>query len=306
VPARQSFLVEMVGREDMINAIALNSTMFNFARVAGPAVAGILVARIGEGWCFFANGISYIAVITGLLLMKLDPAAPRPPRTGSVLRNIRDGYAFIGRNPPIRNLLGMTALLSFAGLSFIVLMPVFADGILHKGAGGLGALMSSLGVGATVAALLLASRVNVAGLSKWLSGAALTLPISLTAFAASTRLPLSMVLMLVAGFAMMIQIGATNTLIQSMVPDSYRGRVMSVYSMMLIGMNPLGAIAAGFAAHRWGAQITLTVGALACLVAAIAFALRLPHFRLAARLLIDEEARLTSPPDPVELPVPGL
>ncbi|HXJ38046.1 MAG TPA: MFS transporter [Bryobacteraceae bacterium] len=283
VPARQSFLVEMVGREDMINAIALNSTMFNFARVAGPAIAGLLVAKVGEGWCFFGNGVSYIAVIAGLLLMRLDPQPPRPETGASAWSNIRDGFIFIGHNMPIRNLLGTIAMLSFAGLPFIVLMPVFAEGILHSGAGGLGTLMASVGVGATAGALLLASRSNITGLSRWLAAAAITFPLTLTAFAWSTNLWLSMALMLVAGFAMMVQVGSSNTLIQSLVPDHYRGRVMSVYSMMLIGMNPLGAMVSGFSAAHWGAPLTITAGAIACLLSAVRFLTILPKFRESAR-----------------------
>ncbi len=283
VPARQSFLVEMVGREDMMNGIALNSTMFNFARVAGPAIAGLIVAQIGEGWCFLLNGVSYIAVIAGLAMIRLGPLPERPPSTTSPWQNIRDGYAFIGQNIPVRNLLGMIALLSFAGLPFIVLLPVFAEGILHSGAKGLGLLMSASGVGATTGALLLASRVNVAGLSRWLSFAAITFAVALATFAWSTNLWLSASLLLLTGFAMMVQIGSCNTLIQSMVPDHYRGRVMSVYSMMLIGMNPLGAMASGFAAARWGAPATITAGAIACLLAALIFLALLPSFRTAAR-----------------------
>jgi len=290
VPARQSFLKELVGHEDMINAIALNSTMFNFARVAGPAIAGLIVSQIGEGWCFLLNGISYLAVITGLLRIRLLPVPTPESVTVSPWQNIRDGYAFIGQTMPVRNLLGMIALLSFAGLPFIVLLPVFAEGILHSGAKGLGLLMSSAGVGATAGALLLASRLKVEGLSRWLSAAAVTFSLALASFAWSTNLWLSVALLLLTGFVMMVQILSCNTLIQSMVPDHYRGRVMSVYSMMLIGMNPVGAMVAGFAAARWGAPLTITVGAATCLVAALAFIVALPAFRAGARSLLSERA----------------
>ncbi len=285
VPARQSFLVEMVGREDMINAIALNSTMFNAARLIGPAVAGVLVAKIGEGWCFFANGISYIAVITGLLLMRIPPFEPRV-QTVSAWRNIREGFVYVARTGPIRDLLGMLAVLSFAGLPFTVLMPIFADAILHRGPQAFGLLMSSSGLGAMLGALLLASRADVKGLSRWLGMAGSLFPVALFGFAFSRILPLSCGLMFVAGFAMMIQVGSTNTLIQSMVPDRFRGRVMSVYSMMLIGMSPLGAMTAGVEASHFGAPLTLALGAGVCLTSAIAFSLRLPRFRMAARELL--------------------
>jgi MFS family permease len=289
VPARQSFLVEMVGREDMINAIALNSTMFNAARLVGPAVAGILVAKIGEGWCFFANGISYVAVIAGLLAMRLGPFIPRPAST-SAWRNIRDGFHYAARTRPIRVLLGMLAILSFAGLPFAVLMPIFADAILHRGPQGFGLLMSSVGLGATSGALLLASRAGVHGLSRWLVTASTVFSLSLFGFAFSRSLPFSCALMLIAGFAMMIQVGATNTLIQSMVPDHCRGRVMSLYSMMLIGISPLGAMAAGLEASHFGAPFTLALGAATCLLAAVAFFFQLPAFRHSARELLSATA----------------
>lgn len=285
IPARQSFLVEMVGKEDMINAIALNSTMFNAARLVGPAIAGVLVAKIGEGWCFFANGISYVAVIAGLLMMRLAPFTPQP-QTATAWENIREGFAYVARTGPIRSLLTVLAILSFAGLPFTVLMPIFADGILHGGAPAFGWLMSSVGFGATGGALLLASRTGVNGLSRWLVGASSVFPAALIGFAFSKSLPLSCFLMFAGGFSMMIHIGATNTLIQSMCPDHFRGRVMSVYSMMLIGMSPIGAMAAGFEADHFGAPATLAFGAACCLVTAITFALRLPKFREAARELL--------------------
>jgi MFS family permease len=286
VPARQSFLVEMVGSEDLTNAIALNSSMFNGARMVGPAVAGLLVARIGEGWCFFLNGISYVAVITGLLLMELSPF-PRRPVLVSAWRNIHDGFRYVAHTRPIKVLLLTLAVLSFAGLPFTVLMPVFAEGILHRGSRGFGMLMGFVGLGAMGGALLLASRSGITGLSRWVAAAGAVFPISLVGFAFSRQLGLSCALLLVAGFAMMIEVGSINTLIQSMVPDHYRGRVMSVYSMMLIGMSPLGATAAGFEAEHIGAPLTIAAGASVCLVSSVLFALRLPAFRQEARELVD-------------------
>ncbi|HVW83487.1 MAG TPA: MFS transporter [Bryobacteraceae bacterium] len=285
IPARQSFLVEMVGRDDLINAIALNSSMFNGARMVGPAVAGLLVAKIGEGWCFFANGISYVAVITGLLMMKVGPGFQRNVPL-SAWANIRDGFRYVAHTGPIRALLVMLAILSFAGLPFTVLMPVFADGILHGGPRAFGMLMGFVGLGAMCGALLLASRSDVSGLSRWLAAASVVFSIMLAGFAFSRSVRLSCALLLVAGFSMMIQVGATNTLIQSMVPDHYRGRVMSAYSMMLIGMSPVGAMAAGFEAEHIGAPLTIGIGAAVCLISAILFATRLPAFRRSARELL--------------------
>jgi MFS family permease len=284
IPARQSFLVEMVGREDMINAIALNSSMFNGARMVGPAIAGLLVARIGEGWCFFANGISYVAVIAGLLLMRLGPFV-KPPRV-SAWQNIREGFEFVWRTAPIRALLTMLAVLSFAGLPYTVLMPVFAEGILHRGSQGFGVLMGSVGLGAMCGALLLASRTGVAGLSRWIAAASGVFSLTLVGFAFSRSLPVSCGLLFVTGFGMMIQVGSTNTLLQSMVPDRYRGRVMSAYSMMLIGISPLGAVTAGFEAEHLGAPLTLLIGASACLLSGAVFAWKLPAFRQLARQLV--------------------
>jgi MFS family permease len=285
LPARQSFLVEMVNREDLINAIALNSTMFNAARLVGPAIAGVLVAKIGEGWCFFANGVSYVAVIAGLLAMRLGPFLA-VPRTTSAWRNIRDGFHYAARTRAIRTLLLMLAILSFAGLPFTVLMPIFADAILHQGPRGFGLLMSSVGLGATIGALLLASRTGITGLSRWLFTGSVIFSVSLFSFAFSRNLPLSCGLMFTAGFAMMIQVGSTNTLIQSMVPDHFRGRVMSLYSMMLIGISPLGAMTAGLEASHFGAPLTIALGAGVCLLAASAFFFQLPAFRESARQLL--------------------
>jgi MFS family permease len=289
IPARQSFLVEMVGKEDMINAIALNSTIFNAARLVGPAVAGILVAKIGEGWCFFVNGISYAAVIAGLLLMRMAPFITKPAES-SAWQNIREGFGYVARTGPIRSLLIMLAILSFFGLPFTVLMPIFADGILHQGSRGFGFLMSAVGLGAMSGALLLASRTGVNGLSRWLTGAGFMFPPALFGFAFSKSLPLSCLLLFLSGFTMMIHVGATNTLIQSMVPDHFRGRVMSVYSMMLIGMNPVGAMAAGYEADHWGAPLTIAMVSGVCLVAAAWLAFRLPEFRTSARALLDQRA----------------
>jgi len=285
IPARQSFLVEMVGREDLINAIALNSSMFNGARIVGPAVAGILVAKIGEGWCFFANGVSYIAVIAGLLMMRLDPFRLKPAST-SAWHTIREGFAYVGRTAPIRSLLITLAVISFAGLPYAVLMPIFADRILHEGAQGFGILMGVSGAGALLGALLLASRTGVKGLGRWVAVATMFFAVSLIGFAWSGRLWLSCFLLFVTGFAAMITMGSSNTLIQSMVPDHLRGRVMSVYSMSFIGMGPFGSVWAGYTAEHFGAPVTLTVGAIACLAVAIVFAMRLPAFRAVARQLI--------------------
>lgn len=287
IPARQSFLVEMVGRADLMNAIALNSSMFNGARIVGPAIAGILVAQIGEGWCFFANGISYVAVIWGLLLMKVSPFRPAPV-VMSAFETIREGFQYVGRTLPIRAIVILIAIISFAGMPYTVLMPIFADRILHSGPQGLGLLMGATGVGALVGALLLASRTRLKGFTVLIPCAAAIFAFALAGFAASGMMWLSCTALLIAGFAVMVQVGASNTLIQSMVPDRLRGRAMSVYSMMYIGIGPFGAMAAGFAATAFGSRATLMAGAVVCLLASGVFASRLSSIRPTARRLIRE------------------
>jgi len=285
IPARQAFLVEMVGREDLMNAIALNSSMFNGARIIGPAVAGILVAKIGEGWCFFANGVSYIAVIIGLLMMRIE----RPKRGGSKaspLEDIVEGFRFVRNTAPIRAILLLLGLVSLVGMPYTVLMPVFADRILHGGARGLGILMGSTGVGALLGALTLALRAGIKGLGRWVALACGGFGVSLFLFSFSRYFWLSAALLLPVGFSMMLQMACSNTLIQAMVPDQLRGRVMAVYSMMFMGMAPFGALLGGALADRLGAPLTVAIGAVACIVGAIWFAMHLPKIRVEARQLI--------------------
>jgi len=295
VPARQAFLVEMVGKEDLMNAIALNSSMFNGARMVGPAVAGIFVAAVGEGWCFFANAVSYIAVIAGLLLMKLQPPRARG-YAGSALEDIAEGFRFVRRTSPIRALLLMVGVVSMVAMPYTVLMPVFADTILHGGARGLGLLMGAVGVGALAGALTLASRAGVTGLGRWVALASAGFGASLISFSLSRAFWLSMPLLVASGFAMMLQMGASNTLIQAMVPDRLRGRVMSVYSMMFMGMAPIGALLAGAVAHRIGAPVTVTIGGIVCLVSSGIFSLRLPGLRAEARQLIRDNGIVAGDP----------
>jgi MFS family permease len=284
LPGRQSFLVEMVGKGDLMNAIALNSSMFNGARVVGPAIAGILVAKIGEGWCFFANAVSYVAVIIGLLLMQVTPRSIRP--MDSPLAHVIEGFRFVRHTAPIRDLLLLVGLVSLVAMPYTVLMPIFADQILHGGARGLGILMGATGVGALLAALMLAARTGVYGLGRWVTLACAGFGLSLIAFALSRSFWLSAALLVPAGFCMMLQMSSSNTLIQSMVRDDLRGRVMSVYAMSLIGMAPFGALFAGALADRVGAPVTVIMGAVACLGGAAIFGLHLPKIRDEARRLI--------------------
>jgi MFS family permease len=284
IPGRQAFLVDMVGKEDLMNAIALNSSMFNGARVVGPAVAGILVSRIGEGWCFAANAVSYIAVIVGLLLMKVLS----PPRVSkhSPIEDIIEGFRWVNHTKVIRALLLLIGLVSLVGMPYTVLMPVFADKILHGGARGLGILMGATGVGALFGALTLAAKTGVTGLGRWVTITCATLGISLFLFSFSTSFWLSAALLMPAGYSMMLQMACSNTLIQTMVPDELRGRVMSVYSMMFMGMAPFGAFFGGALAHRMGAPITVASGGIACVIGAIWSGRALPAMRIETNRLI--------------------
>jgi MFS family permease len=289
IPGRQAFLVDMVGKDDLMNAIALNSSMFNGARIIGPAVAGILVATIGEGWCFFANAVSYIAVILGLLRMRVQ-CPKRSPGKASALEDIIEGFRFASQTTPVRAILLLLGLVSLVAMPYTVLMPVFADKILHGGARGLGILMGATGVGALLGALTLASRSGVRGLGRWVAFSCAGFGASLIVFSLSRSFWLSAALLLPTGFCMMLQMSSSNTLIQAMVPDHLRGRVMAVYSMMFMGMAPFGAFLGGALAEKLGAPVTVAMGAVACLGGAALFGKHLPSIRVEARRLIVAQA----------------
>jgi MFS family permease len=294
IPTRQSFVVELVAREDLQNAIALNSSMFNGARIVGPAVAGVLVAVVGEGWCFFANAVSYIAVIASLLLMRVSSTAPnaRPP---SIWAHVAEGFRFVLRSRPIVVLLLLLGFVSLMGTPYSVLMPIIADQTFHAGSRGLGLLMGASGVGAFIGALTLARRVGLHGYGRTIGLAAMACGLSLMAFSMVRYFWLGVALLLPVGFAMMTQMAASNTLIQSMIPNSLRGRVMAVYSMMFMGMAPIGALLAGVLAGWLGATATIAIGGAFCFLAGAAFLSRLPHLREEARELI--RAQQTLPAD---------
>jgi MFS family permease len=289
IPARQSFLVDMVGKEDLINAIALNSSMFNGARIIGPAIAGILVAWIGEGWCFFANGVSYLAVIAGLLMMRLPPFVKQVTNV-SPFEHVLEGFRYVRDTKPVRDLLILVGLVSLVAMPYSVLMPIFADRVLHGGARALGILMGATGVGALLGALALAVRRGVKGLGKWVGAASISFGVSLICFSASRWFWLSVVLLLPVGFGMMLQNSGTNTLIQAMVPDRLRGRAMSAYSMMFMGMAPIGALLAGAVAHRLGAPLTVGMGGVLAIGGGTVFLIRLGRITEEARALLREQA----------------
>jgi len=303
LPGRQSFLVDMVGKEDLMNAIALNSSMFNGARILGPAVAGILVAKFGEGWCFFANGASYVAVIAGLLMMRVNPRrhAKHHP---SPLEHMLEGFRFVEHTAPIKALVLLLGIISLVGLPYTVLMPIFADKVLHAGgqemasllgshdlgAVRLGILMGATGVGALLGALTLAARTGLTGLGRWIAWACGGFGVSLVLFSFSKSFWFSVALLLPVGYFMMLQTSSSNTLIQAMVPDALRGRVMAVYAMMLMGMAPIGALFGGALADRLGAPLTVATGGIACVLSALWFGRQLPRIRVEARKLILAQA----------------
>jgi MFS family permease len=304
VPARQAFVVEMVEPVDLINAIALNSSMVNSARILGPAIAGVLVAAIGEGWCFFANAISYIAVIACLLLMVLAPGE-RLSRAASGFESIKEGFEFVWSTGPIRALLLLLGLVSLTGMPYTVLMPIFAGTVLHHGAQGLGWLMGASGIGALAGTLTLAARKGIRGLGRWVTYAAIGFGGSMIVFSFSRSFLLSVALLVPVGFSMMLEMASSNTLIQTMVPDALRGRVMSFYSMMLMGMSPFGALIAGAMANRIGAPLTVTVGGTACLAGGLVFKWRWPGLRGEARQLIVAQGMASGEP-PEEITGQGL
>jgi MFS family permease len=297
IPARQSLVVQLVAREDLPNAIALNSSMFNGARIVGPAVAGLLVATVGEGWCFFANAVSYVAVIVGLLYMRVPPA-PKAERPASALAHAVEGFRFAFRSRPIRTLLLILGLVSLMGTPYSVLMPIIADRTFHAGARGLGILMGASGIGALIGALSLARRTTLQGYGRTIALAASGLGLSLMAFSTARHLWLAVVLLVPVGYAMMTQMAATNTLIQSMVPDALRGRVMAMYSMMFMGMAPVGALLAGGLADHLGAATTVALGGGFCLGGGLLLLGRLPGLRGEARQLILAQQPVALPQSP--------
>jgi MFS family permease len=285
IPARQAFFQEMVGRDDLINAIALNSSMFNSARIVGPAIAGLLVAWIGEGWCFFANGVSYIAVLVGLFMMHVTPRQIANSQD-SAWDHVLEGFRFVFHSQPIRALLLLVALVSFAGLQYSVLMPIFADRIFHSGAHGLGVLLGINGAGALSGALIMAARKGLKGLSSWIAIAAVVFSVAIMAFGLAPTFWSAGALLYVVGFSTMIQFGSTNTLIQMMTPDRLRGRAISAYSMMYMGMTPIGSVTAGIIAEHIGARITVLAGGVICLIGSAVYFSRLTHIRTEARRMV--------------------
>ena len=279
MPGRQSFMVKMVeDRADLSNAIAINSSMVNTARLLGPALAGLLIAATNEGWCFLIDGVSYIAVIASLLMMRL-PLDTIERATTSMFAQLREGWTYVADFRPIRTILLLFALLSLMGWPFMVLMPVFAAQTLHGGPHTLGFLMGAVGVGSLASALTLVLRRSVRGLTKVVPIAASIFGVGLICFGFSKTLWLSMLMMLVTGFGMMQGTTASNTILQTLVDERMRGRVMSYYTMAFVGMAPFGSLLAGALAHWIGAPHTVIVSGVACIIGALWFWTRLGAIR---------------------------
>ncbi|MGA2400473.1 MAG: MFS transporter [Syntrophobacteraceae bacterium] len=276
IPIRQSFVLQMVERkEDLGNAIALNSAMFNSARFIGPMVAGILISTVGEGVCFLLNGISYIAVLASLSAIRVAPRQNHN-RKAPVLREFYEGIRYAFDFKPIIAILALLSIFAVAGAPYLVLMPAFAKDVLHGGAHTYGFLMSAAGIGALSATMYLASRENAHGLIKVIPAAAAACGLGLVFFALSRNFALSIICLFMAGFAMMTHIASSNTIIQTIVDEDKRGRIMSLYAMSFMGVMPFGSILAGSVADRIGVQFTLLLGAACCIIGAAFFAVKLP------------------------------
>jgi MFS family permease len=279
VPARQSFLVEMVEKkEDLGNAIALNSTMVNGARLLGPSIAGLLISFAGEGICFLINGLSYLFVIGSLLLMTVAPRKVNE-HDKNVLKELKEGFSYAFGWAPIRYVILLLALVSLMGMPYTVLAPVFAKEILHGGSHTFGFLMAASGLGALTGALYLASRKDASGIVRIVPMAAGIFGIGLISFSLSRFLPLSLVLMMVIGLGMMLQMASSNTILQTIVEDDKRGRIMSFYTMAFMGTAPFGSFLAGALAKLIGAPYTVLIGGIACIIGAFFFARRLPALK---------------------------
>lgn len=288
MPGRQSFLVQMVeDRNDLGNAIAINSSMVNLARLVGPSLAGIVIAASSEGWCFLIDGISYIAVIASLLAMRIH-VAPAKRKETSTFAEIKEGWTYVSSFLPVRTILLLFCLVSLMGMPFVVLMPIFAVNVLRGGPNTLGFLMGAVGVGALISAISLAARKSVRGLIRMIAIAAAVFGAGLIGFGLSHAFWLSMVMAFVAGMGMMQGMAASNTIIQTLVPEDKRGRVMSYYTMAFVGMAPFGSLLAGGMASAIGAPITVIVNGAVVMLGAAWFASRLPAVREVVRPIYRE------------------
>jgi MFS family permease len=296
VPVRQSFIVDMVeSGEDLSNAIALNSTMVNGARLIGPSVAGVLIAAVGEGMCFLLNGLSFIAVIAALLAMRVRHKE-KPAQDQRIWRELQEGFSYAFGSLPIRALILLLAVISLMGMPYVVLMPIFADKILHGGPRTLGFLMGATGIGALLGALYLASRKNAVGLMKVVVFASGIFGAGLIVLSLSRHLPLALFILVVIGFGMIIEMAATNTLLQTIVDEDKRGRIMSFYAMAFMGMVPFGSLLAGSLADAIGTPETIMLCGICCILGSLVFALKLPAIRKVSQPIYREKGLISNQP----------
>ena len=288
MPTRQSFLIQMVeDRQDLGNAIALNSSMVNLARLIGPALAGIIIGAIGEGYCFLIDGVSYLAVIGSLLMMRVT-LAQTPRATTSMLQQLAEGWNYVKDFSPIRTILLLFAVISLTGMPYLVLMPIFASKVLHGGPHTLGWLMGASGVGALFAAGRLALKKSVRGLTSGIQLAAFVFGAGLILFGLSRNLWISLALMFVTGYGMMQGLAGSNTIIQTLVPEKMRGRVMSYYTVAFVGMAPFGSLLAGGLAHWFGAPRAVMITGACCVVAAVWYTTQLKAIRQVMKPIYEE------------------
>lgn len=310
MPGRQAFMVQMVTpeesgsqggdeRNDLSNAIAINSSMVNAARLIGPSLAGLVIAASNEGWCFLIDGISYIAVIASLLMMRVAAGRARSKAT-SMIEQMREGWSYVASFAPVRTMLVLFALLSLMGMPYMVLMPVFAGSVLHGGAHTLGFLMAAAGVGALISALSLVMRRSVRGLTRMIAIAAIVFGGGLIAFGFSRWLWLSLFILVFTGFGMMQGMTASNTVIQTLVPEDKRGRVMSYYMAAFVGMAPFGSLLAGWMADWIGAPRTVMVTGAFCIAGGLWFWSQLPAVRKEIRPIYERLGIIAPLPEEVE------
>ena len=293
-PARQAFVPELIEkRDDLANAIAINSTMFNGARLIGPAIGGLLIAQVGAAYCFLIDGLSYIAVIAALLAMNIK-SNKYQVSTANPIQRVKEGFDYAFGFPPIRAILILSALVSFMGMQYTIIVPIFAEKILQGGADTLGFLMAASGVGALSGGIYLATRQTVVGLGRLIAFGPTILGCGLIAFSLSRFLPLSLFSLLFVGLGTILQIAAGNTVLQTIVDDDKRGRVMSLYTMSFLGTIPFGNLLAGFLANHIGATNTLIIDGIACILGSIYFVRQLPALRRSIRPIYEQKGILTS------------
>ena len=280
MPGRQALVIHMTSKEDLINAIALNSAVFNAARVIGPGIAGLVVAAVGEGVCFLLNAVSFLSVIGCLLAMRLPRFDCRP--AASPWARLVDGFRYAGKHKAVRRVLALLAAATLAGMPALVLMPFFADAIFHRGSQGLGFLMGAMGIGAVIGTLVLARRTQVSGLPRVMVYSGMAVGTCYIAFAVSPWFSFSLAVMPVIGYSVMRQMASANTTIQTLIPDEYRGRTMALYAMTVVGLGPFGSLAAGALASHFGPRLTVALGGLLALVASAAFQWSLRRNSIAA------------------------